>query len=56
MAEEQRGKPRILLVPRTPRIRIQRRQLPTLVRYLIIASFGSVVAMLASSLLRTIGY
>lgn len=57
MAEQDpRNRRHIGLVPRTPQVRDRRRQLPTVVRYLIIAFFGLVVATLASYLLRAIGF
>lgn len=42
--------------PRDAPAPVRRRPLPAPVRYLIIAAFGSAIAMLGSYLLRTIGY
>lgn len=57
MAEQDpRDRRHIGLVPRTPQVRDRRRRLPTPVRYLIIALFGVLVAVLASYLLRSIGF
>jgi len=42
--------------PRTPAESARRRRLPMVVRYLIVAFFGAVIAAFASYLLRTIGY
>jgi hypothetical protein len=57
MAEQDsRERRHIGLVPRAPEVRDRRRQLPTVVRYMIIAFFGLIVAVLASYLLRSIGF
>ncbi|CAN5170072.1 hypothetical protein BH11PSE9_BH11PSE9_20490 [soil metagenome] len=44
------------LVPRAPQKRNRRRQLPALLRYLIIAATGTLVAVFAGYLLRSIGF
>lgn len=54
--EDRRERRGIGLVTQMPRARDRRRRLPTVVRYLIIAVFGLFVAVLASYLLRSIGF
>lgn len=57
MAEAEGGRPPVPPVPPpAPEARGRRRTLPALVRYAIAAGLGSTIAMLASYLLRTIGY
>ena len=56
MPEQRNDKPQIP-PPAAPReYRDRRRRLPTLVRYSIVALFGSLAALVAYFLLRTIGY
>lgn len=56
MAEERSDKSSIP-PPETPRVNRDRRgRLPVFVRYLIVALFGSLAAIIAFVLLRTIGY
>lgn len=54
MAEAEGGRPPV--APPAPQARDRRRTLPALVRYAVVAALGSTIAMLASYLLRTIGY